>query len=89
VWPKNNGFRCPQLFIPLFLKNPLLFGLWQSLRPTLEPLSPLKWQHVHPYGTFTANMYERLPLEQLAGSPVQIGQNLGLRPVTRAPDRGR
>lgn len=49
------------------------------LRPTLEPLSPLKWQHVHPYGTFTVNMYERLPLEQLAGSPVQIGQNLGLR----------
>jgi hypothetical protein len=32
-------------------------------------LSPLKWQHVNPYGTFTLNMQERLPLAQ-AGGPV-------------------
>jgi TnpA family transposase len=27
-------------------------------------LTPLKWQHVNPYGTFTLNMQERLPLAQ-------------------------
>jgi TnpA family transposase len=35
----------------------------------LRALSPLKWQHVNPYGTFTLNMQERLPLEQVACSP--------------------
>ena len=35
----------------------------------LRALSPLKWQHVNPYGTFTLNMQERLPLEQAACSP--------------------
>jgi hypothetical protein len=30
----------------------------------LRALSPLKWQHVNPYGTFTLNMKERLPLTQ-------------------------
>jgi hypothetical protein len=28
----------------------------------LGALSPLKWQHINPYGTFTLNMSERLPL---------------------------
>jgi hypothetical protein len=28
----------------------------------LRALSPLKWQHINPYGTFTLNMNERLPL---------------------------
>ena len=32
----------------------------------LRALSPLKWQHVNPYGTFILNMQERLPLEQVA-----------------------
>jgi TnpA family transposase len=32
----------------------------------LRALSPLKWQHVNPYGTFALNMRERLPLEQVA-----------------------
>jgi hypothetical protein len=32
-------------------------------------VSPLKWQHVNPYGTFTLNMRERLPLEQAGGTP--------------------
>ncbi len=45
----------------------------------LRALSPLKWQHVNPYGTFTLNMHERLPLEQVAGSPVSVGHNFGLR----------
>jgi hypothetical protein len=29
----------------------------------LRALSPLKWQHINPYGTFALNMKERLPLE--------------------------
>jgi hypothetical protein len=28
----------------------------------LRALSPLKWQHITPYATFTLNMSERLPL---------------------------
>jgi hypothetical protein len=35
----------------------------------LRALSPLKWRHVNPYGTFTLNMQERLPLEQVAQLP--------------------
>jgi hypothetical protein len=35
----------------------------------LRALSPLKWQHVNPYGTFTLNIYERLSLEQVSWSP--------------------
>jgi Tn3 transposase DDE domain len=35
----------------------------------LRALSPLKWQHVNPYGTFTLNMQERLSLEQVPWSP--------------------
>ncbi len=29
----------------------------------LRALSPLKWQHINPYGTFTLNMLHRLPLQ--------------------------
>ncbi|WP_373290678.1 Tn3 family transposase, partial [Deinococcus arenae] len=29
----------------------------------LRALTPLKWQHINPYGTFTLNMAERLPIE--------------------------
>ena len=29
----------------------------------LRTLTPLKWQHNNPYGTFTLNMTQRLPLE--------------------------
>jgi len=35
----------------------------------LRALSPLKWQHVNPYGTFTLNMQTRLPLERGATLP--------------------
>ena len=44
----------------------------------LRALSPLKWQHVNPYGTFTLNMKERLPLEQVGWSPVLVGRNFDL-----------
>jgi hypothetical protein len=30
----------------------------------LRALSPLKWQHVNPYGTFTLDMRQCLPLKQ-------------------------
>ena len=41
---------------------------WQGrLTPTdLRALTPLKWLHVNPYGTFTLNMHERLPLAHAA-----------------------
>lgn len=32
----------------------------------LRALTPLKWQHINPYGTFTLNMEERLPLQHTA-----------------------
>ena len=32
----------------------------------LRALSPLKWQHVNPYGTFALDMKERPSLEQVA-----------------------
>jgi hypothetical protein len=38
----------------------------------LRALSPLKWQHVNSYGTFTRNMKERLLLERVAGSALRV-----------------
>jgi TnpA family transposase len=41
-------------------------------------LSPLKWQHVNPYGTFTLNMHERIPLEKAAAATLpEFGLSLG------------
>ena len=45
------------------------FILYGKPAVDLRALSPLKWQHVNPYGTFTLNMHERLPLEQEAFPP--------------------
>ena len=44
---------------------------WQSrlTAADLRALSPLKWQHVNPYGTFTLDMHERPPLEQVTSPP--------------------
>ena len=39
-------------------------------------LSQLKWQHVNPYGTFTLNIHERLPLEQWRNSLALLCRNL-------------
>jgi hypothetical protein len=33
----------------------------ESRAADIRALSPLKWQHVNQYGTFTLNMQERLP----------------------------
>ena len=44
---------------------------WQGrLTPhDLRALTPLKWQHVNPYGTFSLDMAERLPLEGRIPTP--------------------
>jgi hypothetical protein len=44
---------------------------WQGRLTTvdLRALSPLKWQHVNPFGTFTLNIQTRLPLERVVPSP--------------------
>ena len=49
----------------LMIQQVLAEPEWQDRLTTvdLRALSPLKWQHVNPYGTFTLNMHERLPLE--------------------------
>ena len=55
------------LMIQQVLKEPE----WQGRLTTvdLRALSPLKWQHVNPYGTFTLNMQTRLALERAATLP--------------------
>jgi TnpA family transposase len=65
----------------LMIQQVLAAPEWQARLSAvdLRALSPLKWQHVNPYGTFTLNMQERLPLEQVGWSPVLVGRNFGLR----------
>jgi len=48
------------LMIQQVLTEPMWSGRLTAV--DLRALSPLKWQHVNPYGTFTLNMEERLPL---------------------------
>jgi hypothetical protein len=50
----------------LMIQQVLAEPEWKGRLTTadLRALSPLKWQHVNPYGTFTLNMNERLPLAQ-------------------------
>jgi TnpA family transposase len=52
----------------LMIQQVLAEPTWQGrLTPTdLRALTPLKWLHVNPYGTFTLNMHERLPLAHAA-----------------------
>ena len=52
----------------LMIQQVLAEPTWQGrLTPTdLRALTPLKWLHVNPYGTFTLNMHERLLLEYAA-----------------------
>ena len=52
----------------LMMQQVLAEPQWQGrLTPTdLRALTPLKWQHVNPYGTFTLNMQEQLPLARAA-----------------------
>jgi len=55
----------------LMIQQVLAEPEWQGRLTAVDrrALSPLKWQHVNPYGTFTLNMLERLPLEQMVCSP--------------------
>lgn len=52
----------------LMIQQVLTEAEWQGrLTPTdIRALTPLKWQHINPYGTFTLNMHERLPLAHAA-----------------------
>ena len=49
----------------LMMQQVLSEPQWQGqLTPAdLRALTPLKWQHINPYGTFSLNMEERLPIE--------------------------
>ena len=55
----------------LMIQQVLAEPEWQNrlTEVDLRALSPLRWRHVNPYGTFTLNMQERLPLEQAAQLP--------------------
>jgi len=52
----------------LMIQQVLVQPAWQGrLTPAdLRALTPLKWQHINPYGTFTLDMLQRLPLEFVA-----------------------
>jgi len=49
----------------LMIQQTLVEPAWRGrlTAADLRALSPLKWQHINPYGTFILNMKERLPLE--------------------------
>jgi TnpA family transposase len=49
----------------LMIQQVLAEPEWQGrlTASDLRALTPLKWQHINPYGTFTLNMQERLPLQ--------------------------
>jgi hypothetical protein len=49
----------------LMIQQVLMEPVWRGRLTAvdLRALSPLKWQHINPYGIFILNMKERLPLE--------------------------
>ena len=51
----------------LMIQQALVEPAWRGrlTAADLRALSPLKWQHINPYGTFILNLKERLPLEPL------------------------
>ncbi len=55
----------------LMIQQVLAEPAWQRRLTAvdLRALSPLKWQHINPYGTFILNMHERLPLEPAVSVP--------------------
>lgn len=52
----------------LMLQQILAEPTWQNrlAEADIRALTPLLWGHVNPYGTFTLDMHQRLPLEQTA-----------------------
>jgi Tn3 transposase DDE domain len=73
----------------LMIQQVLKEGEWRGrlTAADLRALSPLKWQHINPYGTFALNMKERLPLElitaYLGATLPKFRPSLGLRPCTK------
>ena len=51
----------------LMIQQVLVEPAWRGrlTAADLRELSPLKWQHINPYGTFILNMKERQPLERV------------------------
>ncbi len=52
----------------LMLQQVLAELTWQNRlgEADIRALTPLLWGHVNPYGTFTLDMHQRLPLDQVA-----------------------
>jgi TnpA family transposase len=65
----------------LMIQQGLSEPAWQGrlTAADLRALTPLLWAHVNPYGTFTLDMSERLPLEHAASPSKRLGQNVDLR----------
>jgi hypothetical protein len=63
----------------LMIQQVLAEPTWQGrlTLTDLRALTPLKWLHVNPYGTFILHMYERLPLAHAA--LCRVGHNFALR----------
>jgi hypothetical protein len=55
----------------LMIQQVLKDGEWRGrlTAAELRALSPLKWQHINPYGTFALNMKERLSLQLAVAYP--------------------
>ena len=72
----------------LMMQQVLAQPEWQGRHTAVDrALSPLKWQHVNSYGTFTLNMQERLLLEQVPWSPERdFAENSGFARLR--PSRG-
>lgn len=64
------------LMIQQILAEPTWQG--QLTATDLRALTPLKWQHINPYGTFTLNMQERLPLQYPNMTPFATLPQCGL-----------
>lgn len=49
---------------PITMQQVLSESEWQDqlTKADLWALTPLKWWHINPYGAFTLNIHERLPL---------------------------
>jgi len=68
---KFKCWACTCCIISLVYVNTLMMQQvlaepeWQGRLTSvdLRALTPLKWQHINPYGTFTLNMHERLSLD--------------------------
>ena len=71
----------------LMIQQVLAEPEWQNrlTEVDLRALSPLRWRHVNPYGTFTLNMQERLPLEQLVWIPSVMSHKWGYKFLRGAP----